>query len=340
MDSITHVALGAVVGEAIAGKVLGKRAMFFGAIAQSIPDIDFVASFWLSPADNLLAHRGFTHSFLFGIITTAILAFIGKRSHPAHKFSYGAWSLLFGIEILIHLLLDACNAYGVGWFEPFSSQRFSFNILFVADPFYSTSIFIAMIALITLSSKSNKRRLWIGLGLSISTIYFVYAVVNKKHVNDQTEFQLSKQNLPYKRYFTTPTPLNSWLWYVVVESDKGFYTSYRSTADDENEPMHFTWFPKQHDLIKPFGTAHEIQQLKRFSQDYYTIQTRGDTILFNDLRFGQIAGWEKPDADFVFHYYVNYPKANLLVIQRGRFSNWNKKTFGSMIDRIKGKDHQ
>lgn len=339
MDSITHIALGAVVGEAIAGKTLGKRAMFFGAIAQSIPDIDFVASFWLSPADNLLAHRGFTHSFLFGIIVTSILAFIGKRYHPAQQFSYGSWWLLFGIEILLHLLLDACNAYGVGWFEPFSSQRFSFNILFVADPFYSVFPFIAMMALITISSKNKLRRLWIGLGLLVSTMYFVYATVNKQEVIDQTDYHLSKQNISYTRYFTTPTPLNSWLWYIVVESDSGFYTTYRSTMDEKEEPMHFTWFPKQHELTKPFGTAHEIQQLKRFSQDYYTVQTKGDTILFNDLRFGQIAGWEKPDADFVFHYYVNYPEANLLVIQRGRFSNWNKKTFGSMVDRIKGRNH-
>lgn len=55
VDSLTHIALGACMGDAFAGKQLGKRAMFLGAVAQSVPDIDFIPSFWLSTAENLLA---------------------------------------------------------------------------------------------------------------------------------------------------------------------------------------------------------------------------------------------------------------------------------------------
>ena len=62
MDSLTHIVLGASIGEAIAGKRLGKKALVIGAIANSFPDIDIVASFWLPLTKDLLAHRGFTHS--------------------------------------------------------------------------------------------------------------------------------------------------------------------------------------------------------------------------------------------------------------------------------------
>ena len=79
MDSITHIALGACMGEAFAGKKLGKKAMLWGALAQSIPDIDFVASFWMDTSSNLLAHRGFTHSFLFCVIAALFLAFFAER---------------------------------------------------------------------------------------------------------------------------------------------------------------------------------------------------------------------------------------------------------------------
>ncbi len=37
--------------------------MLYGAIAASLPDIDFIAAFWMNTTDDLLAHRGFTHSF-------------------------------------------------------------------------------------------------------------------------------------------------------------------------------------------------------------------------------------------------------------------------------------
>ena len=75
MDTLTHFALGACIGEAVAGK-MGKKAMLFGAIANSLPDIDFAASLWLKPDENLLAHRGITHSFMFAIIGSFFFGFI------------------------------------------------------------------------------------------------------------------------------------------------------------------------------------------------------------------------------------------------------------------------
>ncbi|MGD8803873.1 MAG: metal-dependent hydrolase, partial [Gammaproteobacteria bacterium] len=40
MDSITQIALGAAVGEAVAGRQLGRRALLWGAICGTIPDLD------------------------------------------------------------------------------------------------------------------------------------------------------------------------------------------------------------------------------------------------------------------------------------------------------------
>ncbi len=337
VDSITHIALGAVVGEAIAGKSLGKRAMYFGALAQSLPDIDFVASFFLSPADNLLAHRGITHSFLFGIIATIALAWLGQRTHKPLKIPLRLWMTFIGAEILLHLLLDSCNAYGVGWFEPFSDKRFSFNILFVADPFYSIWVGIAMIVLIYMDSKNPKRRYWIAVGLIASSAYFIHAVLNKMTVERDVRAALEANNIKHSRLLTTPTPANSWLWYCVAEGTGGYTVAYRSSWEGASDSIHFTYFPRQQELLEPFLNEHDTQQLLKFSQGYYTAEKwEDDLIVFNDLRFGQIAGWSDPKAPFVFHYYLNDPEANLLVIQRGRFSNWNRTTFNSLIQRIKG----
>jgi inner membrane protein len=44
------------MGEAFAGKTLDRKAMVWGAIAQSFPDIDFVAASWLNTPSALLAH--------------------------------------------------------------------------------------------------------------------------------------------------------------------------------------------------------------------------------------------------------------------------------------------
>src|SRR5688500_1432260 len=130
MDSVTHIVFGAVVGEIFAGKQLGKRAMLLGALMQSVPDIDFVASFWLDPVSDLVAHRGITHSLIFVAIVSPLLAFLAELMHRKNNISLIKWNVFFLTELLIHLFLDAFNAYGTGWFEPFSSDRISFNAIF------------------------------------------------------------------------------------------------------------------------------------------------------------------------------------------------------------------
>ena len=130
MDSLTHIAIGACMGEAFAGKTVGRKAMLWGALAQSVPDIDFVTSFWMDTPTSLLAHRGFTHSLLFALLITPFMALVAERWHRPHNISLSRWVLFFGLVIFVHLLLDAFNNYGVGWFEPFSQQRISSRSFF------------------------------------------------------------------------------------------------------------------------------------------------------------------------------------------------------------------
>jgi inner membrane protein len=74
MDSITHIVVGATTAYLIGGKKYGKRAMIWGAIGGSLPDIDVVSGLWLDPDTSLMAHRGITHSILFLLCISPILA--------------------------------------------------------------------------------------------------------------------------------------------------------------------------------------------------------------------------------------------------------------------------
>lgn len=87
------------MGEAFAGRVVGKKAMAWGILAQSIPDIDFIGALWLNTPTNLLAHRGFTHSFLFAILITPLLAILAKRWDSSHKISFLRWTTFFAVTI-------------------------------------------------------------------------------------------------------------------------------------------------------------------------------------------------------------------------------------------------
>lgn len=335
MDSLTHIVLGACVGEAFFEKGFGKKAMFWGALAQSIPDVDFIASFWLPTAENLLAHRGFTHSLLFVSLMIPAFALTANAIHRPHNIRFRTWLLFFAAELLLHLFLDAFNNYGVGWFEPFHHLRFSFNTLYVADPFFSLVPGIAFIALLLLPKHSNSRKFWYVLGMAVPFLYLGYCIGNKIKTDRDVEQILEKQQIPHEQYFTTPAPLQNWLWYVVSGNDSGFYVGFRSVFDSKKE-IDFQYFPRQDSLLNPVHDHAEVQLLKRFSQNFYTVEKWGDTLVFNDLRFGQIIGWSDPRGRFVFHYFLQHPDDNRLVVQRGRFAGWNRRTPQALWNRIRG----
>jgi inner membrane protein len=335
MDTLTHIVLGACIGEAIAGKQLGKKALFLGAFAQSIPDLDFIASFWLPTAPELLAHRGFTHSFLFVVIFSPLLALASGYLFKLSNLPYARWLLFWGLQIFIHDFIDAFNAYGTGWFEPFSHYRVSFNAIFVADPLFSIWPAAACIALLLLKNRSTKRKQWAVMGIGLSSLYLLVSIAFKQFIDTSVKDDLQNRHVPYKRYFTTPTPLNNLLWYIIAETDSGYYIGYRSVFDKTaNIDFHYDY--RNDSLLAPYKNTENLNHLLRFSNGYYVAELWHDTLVFNDLRFGEITGWSVPQPRISFHYFLQYPGDNKMIVQRGRFAGWNKETLHSFLKRIKG----
>ena len=298
MDSLTHTVLGACLGEVIAGKKIGKKAMLWGALANNLPDIDVITGAWMNQADSLLAHRGFTHSILFLLLAAPLLAWLFRKKYADSGMNYKTWLLIWGSGILIHIFIDALTAYGTGWFEPFSHYRVSFNLLFVADPFYTIALLVSAIALLIMKRTNPHRGKWANFALVISTIYVGYALFNKIEVNDIAKENIAAKSIEKIDYFSTPTPLNNFLWYIVAKTEGGYQIAYYSVFDNSTD-LTFQHFPKGDSLLNAYRTNEEVQKLIRFSAGYYSLEQKGDTVQFSDLRFGQIGGWVSPKVPFV-----------------------------------------
>jgi inner membrane protein len=111
-------------------------------LAAEAPDLDVLASF-KGPVFGFAHHRGFTHSFVGLVFTSAlvvgVLYLIWRwRGKKTNKFGLAPrWGLLFVfayIAGLTHILLDFTNNYGVRPFWPFSEKWYSWDIVFIADP--------------------------------------------------------------------------------------------------------------------------------------------------------------------------------------------------------------
>ena len=214
-------------------------------------------------------------------------------------------------------------------------MRYSFNIVYVADPFFSIWPGIAFFMLIILNRFSPKRKFWWKFGVIIPFIYLGYCTINKIRINNDVKEIFARQHIPHERYFTTPAPLQNWLWYVVAGNDSGYYVGFRSLFDSKKQ-IAFQYFPRNDSLLKPVADHEDLQKLIRFSRQFYTVEKWNDTLVFNDLRFGQIPGWEKPQGRFVFHYYLQHPRDNKFVVQRGRFAGWNRNVMKAFWKRMRG----
>ena len=129
--------------------------------------------------------------------------------------------------------------------------------------------------------------------------------------------------------------MQTWLWFVAAGNDSGFYTGYRSVFDTQQK-MDFHFTPKNDSLKVLVKETEQINKLIRFSQQFYTLEKRKDSLILYDLRFGQIIGWQDKTEQYAFYYYLQPDVDNTLVVQRGRFAKWDKKSFRSLLRRIKG----
>ena len=175
----------------------------------------------------------------------------------------------------------------------------------------------------------------VGDALGLCTLYLLVSISFKLFIDNKVTQGFMGNKLAYNRYFTTPTPLNNLLWYIVAENDSGYYIGYRSVFDKSGN-IDYRYTYRNDSLLRRSANKEDIDRLLRFSQGWYSADMQHDTLVFNDLRFGEITGWNKLHTRFVFYYYLQYPGDNKMVVQRGRFAGWDMDAVKGFIKRIRG----
>ncbi len=335
MDSLTQITLGAAVGELTLGKKVGNKAPLWGAVAGTIPDLDVLLNPFVSEVTQLSIHRGFSHSILFAILWAPVFGYFVYRIHKNAGATYKDWVKLAFWATLTHSLLDCFTGYGTQLFSPFTDYRVEFNTIFVIDPIF-TIPFTALVIAVLFTYKNYKRRKFLNYtALALSSVYLLFTVVNKIHINSVFMEAAGKKGIEHTRYFTHPTPFNNILWRGVFETGEGFYEGYYSLFDDSHE-ISFSPVNKNDALITDIQNSGTVLALKWFSKNYYTITSVGNDLYFNDLRFGTLGGWIKPNTDYVFSFRI-IDEENEKGIERVRPNfRVDSKLLGTFWNRILG----
>ena len=323
--------MGAAVGEAVLGRKIGNKAMLYGAIAGTIPDLDVISSFFTDTVTALEIHRGFTHSIFFSVLFAPICAFIITR-YDRYK-NIKDWSWLFFWVFITHPILDAQTTWGTQLFWPLDI-RLAFKNVFVIDPLYTLPFLVFLILAMRQKKEAKKRRFYNNLGLLISSIYLILTLVLKGFAYQEFSEELAAQNIPYKTLNTKPTPLNTILWSANIETERSFLIGYSSFLD--TSAIQFSRYPKNHYLLGDLVDHPKVKRMVAISKGFYTVNKLNNVLYFNDLRFGLLS--IQPDSEnFVFKYKITVDeKGTPFFIEEPKEKRDGKKLLSDLWIRVKG----
>lgn len=115
------------------GKVFpweGKRATFWilTAICAALPDIDVIGFSFGVHYNDMLGHRGLTHSLAFAFFVGCLVALIAFRDVKSFSTNWWKIAIYFFLVTASHGVLDALTngGLGVAFFAPFSNERYFF----------------------------------------------------------------------------------------------------------------------------------------------------------------------------------------------------------------------
>ncbi len=332
MDSLTQIVLGAAVGEAVLGKKVGNRAMLWGAVAGTIPDLDVLTRFFTDTVTAIEWHRGFSHSIFFSIVFAPIFGWLVWKLNRKSEANFKDWSWLFFWGLFTHPILDAFTTWGTQLFWPFKT-RLAFQNIFVIDPLYTIPFLVFLILAMCQKKTSPKRRKYNRSGLIVSSSYLLLTLILKGIAYQKFTNSLEKQGIVYKAIDTRPTPFNTILWTANIDAGDAYLIGNYSFFDSDE--IDFTSYPKNHNLLGELETNDKVVRLIDIAEGWFTITEKDGTLFFNDLRFGLIS-LDPYEEQFAFTYRLNLENDIIQVIEEPKYDTDAKKLFSALWERVWG----
>jgi inner membrane protein len=332
MDSLTQIVLGAAVGEAVLGKKVGNKALLYGAIAGTIPDLDVIARYFVDTVTATEWHRGFSHSILFSVLFAPLFGWLVWKLHRKAKATWKDWSWLFFWGLFTHPILDAFTTWGTQLFWP-SETKLAFQSIFVIDPLYTLPFLFLVVLVLFQKRTALKRKRFNRLGLIISSSYLVLTLVLKGISYKAFTNSLKVQDIVYNDISVRPSPFNTILWTANIDTDGAYLIGNYSFFDTQE--IHFESYPKNHERLGALRKTDKIERLIAISEGWYTITEKEGVLYFNDLRFG-LMSLDPNESKFAFSYELDTTTPELTVKETPKFREDAIKLISLLWTRIWG----
>lgn len=336
MDSISQFVLGASVSEVSIGKKIGNKALIWGGLIGTLPDLDVIPGSYMLPLDSIEFHRGPTHSlffcFLCALPFAKIIQWFHKKSNLSFKEAY--WSCFF--IFFTHAILDMCTTWGTKFLWPISDIAVAWQIIFVVDPIYTVPFLIILLIILFIKKESLfRRKLNYGV-LVFTSIYLtlnIFIKTSQHHSFNNYLNKHSKENI--LTLSSRPAPLTNLLWTANAQTENTHLIAYKSVFEGYEKIEHLS-LDKNHSLRLKWKDQSQFKQLVKISQNQYYLKPHPKGIIFCDLRFGLASAWALEGNEFVFSYLLKgKPSDSYVEVVKKEPSFKNRKDIlKTLIDRI------
>ena len=127
-SAFTHALVGGSGVQVLPADLPRGRGALVLAAAAVAPDLDVIAFKLGIPYDHMFGHRGFSHSLLCAAVLGALASLVIRTWSDRSWRSFARVWLVAFVVVALHGVLDAATdaGRGIGFFIPFSNQRFFF----------------------------------------------------------------------------------------------------------------------------------------------------------------------------------------------------------------------
>jgi inner membrane protein len=338
MDSVSHIVIGAAIGEAFLGKRIGRWGMLLGAIAKSAPDFDLFYTGLSDPRAYICDHRAHTHSLfieaLYAIPIAWLLFKLFKQKVSFNRMLVFMLTCLWG-----HSLLDWCTNFGTQLLLPFTNKNYSLNTLAIVDLLFTLPMLTLILIAVFMRRNEVRRHKLAKATLIYCCVYLGFTFFNKSRAEGIAKESLLENHIPATAHMTNPTMLNNILWYSVASNDSTVFIGEFSLLHSEN-PIKWHSYPRNVTLMQNSKSKKDIERLKWFSDPYTIAQANGDTLNVYAVKFGRTNMQETElKKTFVFHYKLYQENGvEMMDMERPNERSANiKKGFADLWERICGR---
>lgn len=301
MDSLSHIVIGAAIGETFLGKKIGRWGMLLGAIAKSVPDFDLFYTGLSDPRAYMCEHRAHTHSLIIEVLYAIPIAWILVKLFK-EKVSFKLMLAFMLACLWGHSLLDWCTNFGTQLLLPFTNENYSLNTIAIVDILFTLPMLGLVVTAIFYKKNAERRYKLSRATLIYCGVYLCLTFVNKWQANEVAQASITKNNIPSTTFMTNPTMLNNILWYAVASNDSHIFIGEYSLLYKAH-PITWHTYPRNQHLMYQSKSKNDVAVLRWFGDPYTIAKTDGDTLNMYAIKFGRTNMSETElDKTFLFHY--------------------------------------